>query len=117
MATMVEFAGILVVQRKLDSVRNGSNDKSNSLKLGATSIKNEANHAVKVGNPEQFKGMLPNFRRGEDVQIQQSRPMIQKLGLLKESTLADSIDFAAFVTFIFSYLIFNIFYWVNHLKS
>ena len=116
MATMIEFAGVLVGKRKLDSVRNGSNNHGNLLKLGATYPKHEAEHTAKVRNAEQLKGMFPRTRHEKDVEIQQKQPMIQELGLLKESTLANRIDFAAFVMFIFSYLVFNVFYWVNYLK-
>ena len=104
--TMIEFAIVLVIKRKMDSKMNSNSDDPRTV----TAVRRKKMNYWPSRLPKTFTAENPIPT--EDSKRNQPPTVIDKI---ESESITDKIDMAAFFLFLFSYFIFNIVYlsWYN----
>ena len=109
-ATMIEFAVVLIVKRKLEYEKKEFSSRTNTSGL---TIKSPEMEVRRRSPSAKVDGMYQGFNKGRNVGPEGRHIGQKKTGFWMVSSATDRIDFLSFVLFLLSYFIFNCVYWSN----
>ena len=107
-AAMLEFALVLLVQRKLDAANNIFANEH--MRSPVTRGKQKISNVSTFDDTRKFKtGGLQEFRKDNNPQNKQMTQVSRSNGL---RLTTDNIDMMACILFIALYILYNLFYWM-----